>query len=166
MHSKSDNIEFLSYDNANEVVNELFESLLSRYQIRLEKSMRRSNLIFDSVQLLYYKCHKIKFKRGGSYIDSTDWIKNEKGTVNPKNEDEKCFQYAVMLTLNHGKIESHPERVSNIKAFISKYKWKGIRYPSKIDNWKTFEKNNKVIALNILYIKEKEIYPAYISKEG
>ena len=31
MHSKSDNIEFMSFDNANEVVNELFESLLSRY---------------------------------------------------------------------------------------------------------------------------------------
>ena len=35
MHSKSDNIEFISYDNKNEVVNELFESLFSRYQIGL-----------------------------------------------------------------------------------------------------------------------------------
>ena len=30
MHSKSDNIEFMPYDNANEVVDKLFESLLSR----------------------------------------------------------------------------------------------------------------------------------------
>ena len=30
MLSKRDNIEFVSFDNANEVVNELFESLLSR----------------------------------------------------------------------------------------------------------------------------------------
>ena len=30
MHSKSDNIELMLYDNAYEVVNELFESLLSR----------------------------------------------------------------------------------------------------------------------------------------
>ena len=36
MHSKSNNIEFMPYDNANEVVNELFNSLLSRYQISLE----------------------------------------------------------------------------------------------------------------------------------
>ena len=35
MHSKSDNIELMPYDNANGVVNELFESLLSRYQIGL-----------------------------------------------------------------------------------------------------------------------------------
>ena len=32
MYSKSDDVEFMSYDNANKVVNELFESLLSRYQ--------------------------------------------------------------------------------------------------------------------------------------
>ena len=35
---------------------------------------------------------------------------------------------------------------------------------SKIDDWKTFQKNNPTITLNILYIKEKEICPAYISK--
>ena len=29
-----------------------------------------------------------------------------------------------------------------------------------------FEKNNQTIALNVLYIKEKEIFPAYISKHG
>ena len=40
MHSKSDNIEFMTYDNANDVADELFESLLSREQISLEKLMR------------------------------------------------------------------------------------------------------------------------------
>ena len=49
---------------------------------------------------------------------------------------------------------------------MNKYKWKGINYSSKLDDWKTFEKNNPVIALKILYIKEKEICPAYISKNN
>ena len=47
---------------------------------------------------------------------------------------------------------------------MNKYYWKERNYPSKIDDWKTFEKNNPTISLNILYIKEKEICPAYISK--
>ena len=51
MHSKSDNIEFLIYDNANDVADELYESLLLRYQIVLETSMRGSNFIFHSFQL-------------------------------------------------------------------------------------------------------------------
>ena len=58
----------------------------------------------------------------------------------------------------------NPERVSNIKPFINKYNWKGISYPSKTDDWKTSEKINPTIALNILYAKVKEICPAYISK--
>ena len=91
VHSRSDNIKFTSYNVANEVVDELFESLRSRYQGNLGTSMRGSNFIFDSVQLMYYKCHKVNFKRGGSYIGSSDWIKKKKETINLKNTDNKCF---------------------------------------------------------------------------
>ena len=90
MHSTSNNINFTSCNDANEVVDELFESLRSRYLRKLETSMRAKDFIFDSVQLIYYKCHKVKFKRGGSYIDSPDWIKKIKATINPKNTDDKC----------------------------------------------------------------------------
>ena len=69
MHSTSNNTEFMTYYNANDAVDELFELLLLRQQISIETSMRRSVLIFG-LQILYYKCHKINFKHGGSYIDS------------------------------------------------------------------------------------------------
>ena len=68
----------------NEVVDKLFDSLRSRYQRDLETSMRGSNFIFDSVQLMYYRCHKVNFRRGGSYIDSSDWIKKEKSNNKSK----------------------------------------------------------------------------------
>ena len=68
----------------------------------------------------------------------------------------------VTVVLNYREIESHPEKVSYIEPFINKCNCKGINYPSKIDDWKMFEKNNPTIALNLLYIKEKEIYPACI----
>ena len=34
--------------------------------------MRGSDFIFDSVQLMYYKCHKVNLKHGGSYTDFPD----------------------------------------------------------------------------------------------
>ena len=68
----------------NEVVDKLFDSLRSRYQRDLETSMRGNNFIFDSVQLMYYRCHKVNFRRGGSYIDSSDWIKKEKSNNKSK----------------------------------------------------------------------------------
>ena len=36
MHSKNDNTKFTTYDNANDVVDELLKLLLPRYQIGLE----------------------------------------------------------------------------------------------------------------------------------
>ena len=75
MHSKSDNIE-----------------VKSRSQIGLETSIRRSDSIFDSAHLLYCKCHKTKFKQGGSYFDSPEWIEKKQTTITLKNKDDRCFQ--------------------------------------------------------------------------
>ena len=52
MHWKSDKIEFIICDNADETFEERFESLLNRYQTGLETSMSRSDFIFDWVHLL------------------------------------------------------------------------------------------------------------------
>ena len=86
--------------------------------------------------------------------------------MNPKNNDNKCFQYSITVALNHQKIENHPERMSNIKPFIDKYNWKDIDFPAGIKVWKKFQQNNKKIALNILYVphNKKTINLAYKSK--
>ena len=95
---------------------------------------------------MYYKCHKVNFRRDGSYIDSPDWVKKDKTAINPKKKDDKCFQYQEIVTLNHEEINRHQQRVSNVRSLINKYNCKGINYPSKIDDWKTFEKNSPTIA--------------------
>ena len=51
-----------------EVIEELFESLLNKYQIGLETSMRGGDFIFDSAEILRCKCHKINLKCRRSYI--------------------------------------------------------------------------------------------------
>ena len=61
----------MSSDEADEVKKTLFDSLENRYQNNLEL-MRGSEFVFDYVQLLYYKCHKVNFSGRGSYIDSPD----------------------------------------------------------------------------------------------
>ena len=81
---------------------------LSKFRIT---STRGTNFIFDSVQLMYYKCHKVNFKRGRSYINSPDWIKKKKTTINRKNGDDKCFQYAATVALNYEEIKWDSERV-------------------------------------------------------
>ena len=75
MYSKSDNIEIIINDEANEVPKKRFKSLRNRYQNNLEL-MKGSEFLFNYVDLLHSKCHKIYPVCGGSNIDSPEWIKN------------------------------------------------------------------------------------------
>ena len=103
MHSKSD-IEIMMGSETDEIVEELFEFLLKGYHEELEESMKGSEFIFDSGNVLYYNLNKISLNRRRSYIDSPEWLKNKKSTINPKNNDNKYFQYAVIVALNYKNI--------------------------------------------------------------
>ena len=70
MHSKTDNIEIMIIDKVDEVVDEIFQTRPSRYQIGLETPMECIDFIFDFVCLSCCKCHKISPNFGVSYIDS------------------------------------------------------------------------------------------------
>ena len=102
---------------------------MQKYQEGLEKSIKGSEFVFDSVDLLYYKLHKICLNRGKSYIDSPKWLKNKEATINPKNNDDKCFQYASNVALSYRNIKNNPEKISKIKHFINQYNWKEIEFP-------------------------------------
>ena len=166
MYTRSD-IKILFGDNNNDIIEQLFESLLQKYEENLQNKMRGSEFEFDGVNFLYYDFNKTSINRGGSYIDSPKWLKDKKSTINPKNNDDKCFQYTVTLALNLDKIKKDPQRVSKIKPFIEKYNWEHIDFPSTSKDWKKFECNNEV-ALNILYVpyNTKKINIAYKSKNN
>ena len=168
MHTKSDNTEIMIGSDTNEVIKELFISFLQRYQEGLQEKMRDSEFEFDGIHLLYYDFNKISLNRGGSYIESAKWIKDKKSTINPKNNDYKCFQYAVTLALNHDKINKNPQRVSKINRFIDQYNWNDIYFPSTSKDWKKIELNNESIALSILDVPHKtgKIHLAYNSKHN
>ena len=50
------------------------------------------------------------------------------------------------------KIETHPERISNIAPYVDGYNWKGIEFLAEPKDWKKCEQNNKSIALNVLFV--------------
>ena len=78
---------------------------------KLERSMRRSEFVSDCVDPLYYKLHKTSLNRGGSHIDSPTWLNDKKAIINPKNNDEKFFQYDITIALNHEQIKKHTKRI-------------------------------------------------------
>ena len=113
MHAKSNNVEITMGNETNEITEHLFKSFLQKHQEGLEESMRGSEFIFDSFDALYYYLNKIRLSRGGSYIDSPKWLKDKKATINPKNNHDKCFQYALTVALNYEQIKKKSSK--NIK---------------------------------------------------
>ena len=170
----------LAYESE-DIINNLFISLKNIYQLEEQIMRGRSNFDFESVDSLGYKLHKIKCRRGGSYIKAPKWVTNKRKTINPEDEDDdNCFQYALTASLNYQNIENHPERISNTIPFIDEYNWEETDFPSHQDgqeesekssnimliDYKKFEQNNETIAINILYVphNKKKICIAYESK--
>ena len=87
-------------------------------------------------------------------MDSPDLIKTKKTAINHIiKKDNKCFQYAVRVILNHADIGKHPKRITKIKVFADKHNSEGANYSSKKEGWKKIEKNNLRIDLNNLFFK-------------
>ena len=78
MYTRSDNIEIMFGDDNDDIIEQLFESFLQKYEENLQNKMRGSEFEFDGVNFLYYDFNKTSINRGGSYIDSPKWLKKKK----------------------------------------------------------------------------------------
>ena len=73
----SDNVSIMQGSDTNDIIREIFRSFLHNYQEEL-KMIKGSDFVFESVDLMDYKLHRVCLNRGGSYIKSPEWLENEK----------------------------------------------------------------------------------------
>ena len=165
MYTRSIPEEIIIGCEIEEVAENLIMQLLQKYQDNLQNKMKGSDFIFNGINYLYYDLNRITISKGRSYIESPKWLMDKKCTINQKNTDNKCFQYAATLALNFNNIDKHHQRISKIKPFIDNYNWNDINFPAAKKDCNKFEVNNKNVALNILYIpfNTKKIEIAYKS---
>ena len=98
-----------------------------------------------------------------SELNSSGWLRAKKEAIVNSDFD---FEDVLDDALNYQNIETHPERISKLKPYINKYNWEGIDFPAGQKDWIKFERNNKTIALNVLYVQynTKTISVAYRSE--
>ena len=88
MDSKSKNIEILMGNETDDIINKLFESFKQTCQEGLEEKMGKSEFVFESVDLQYYSLHKTRLRRGKSYINSHEWLRNKRAAINQHNKKD------------------------------------------------------------------------------
>ena len=147
MHTRSTAAEFMNGSETEEIIESLYKSLLQNYNDNLQEKMRGSDFVFNGINYFYYDFNRASISKGRSYIESPKWLKDKKSSVNQKNNDYKCFQYATALALNFNKIDKNPQKISRIKPFIENYNWNDINFPTAKKDWNRFEVNNKNVAL-------------------
>ena len=92
----SDNVGIMQGNDTYDIIKEIFEEL---------KSIKESDFVSESLDRLDYKLHRVRLKRGGSYIKFPKWLEKKKATINPKNEnDDECFQWPIIFALHYNDI--------------------------------------------------------------
>ena len=84
-----------------------------------------------------------------SELNSLRWLR---GIKEARVNNDNSLKNDLDDALNYPIIKTNPERISKLKPYINKYNWEGIEFPVGPKYWKKFERNNKTIALNILFI--------------
>ena len=133
-------------------------------------ALPKSGFTLDHIMHLDIDFHKLELTRGSSYIEMPKWIAEKKAVINPKNEDEDCFKWAIIAALHHEEIGNNPERISKLRPFAERLNWEGLEFPMALNKISKFEKRNPEIAVNVLFVSKKSIYIArrseFNSKRG
>ena len=133
----------------------IVDGMIARIKTQIENpALENSRLRFDDVLFLDVSFHWLNLTRGSSYLPLPDWIVKKKAIINTQNNDEECFQWAVIAALEIGK---DPQRVSNLKKFENNYDWSGLRFLVTIKDIGVFETKNDV-SVNLLAAEERDIY--------
>ena len=127
------------------IIRDLFKVIFTELSRRVEM-ISGSDFIFEVVELMHYKLHKICLKRGGSYTKSSKWLLPKGATTNLKNgKDDNCFQCALTLALNYNEIKE-----KELENIFKKIRDEYIDFSSHQKGWKNFQQNNELTALNVL----------------
>ena len=78
-----------------------------------------SRFTFDQVLFLDVNFHQLNLARGSSYIHLPDSVAKKEAIINPQNNVEECFKWAVIAALDWPDIKFNPECILNLKKFES-----------------------------------------------
>ena len=159
----SHNIKIMWVSDTDDIIRELFRSFLHNYQEEL-KIIKGSDFVFESVELMDYKLHRVRLRRGGSYIKSPEWLLHKGATINPKNEnDDECLRWSTISALNYNEITK-----KEFENIFKKIKHEDKDFSSHQGDWENFQQNNESIALNVLFASQnsEEITLLYKSEHN
>ena len=75
-----------------EILNEIIPHMKGQIE---NPALLNSRFVFDKVLYIDVDFHQLNLTRGSSYLPLPDWLMKKKAIINPRNEDQECFKWAV-----------------------------------------------------------------------
>ena len=138
----------------NEIVNEMIAHMKQQIE---NPALSNSRFVFNEVLHMDIDFHQLNLARGSSYLLLPEWLACKKVIINPINEDQECFKWAVIVASRWEDIDRNPQRISKLKKFEVDFDWSGIGFLVSFRDIKGFEFRNQ-ISINILAIEGRQIY--------
>ena len=139
-------------------LDQIVGGMIANMNFQIENpALLNSRFVFDQVLYLDINFHQLNLTRGSSYLRLPDFIAKRKAVINPQNGDEECFKWAIIAADRWMGIDSHPERVSDLREFADNYDWSGLEFPVSLKQIGKFEAKND-ISVNVLGLEGKDIY--------
>ena len=101
--------------------------------------------------------------KGVGYINLPAAIKSKGAIIKVQNNDNRCFEYAILSALHHSEIKEKYERPSKYKAHLSRFSFTDIEFPVSLKDIDKFKKQNPGIGVNV-YGYEKDVDISRINK--
>ena len=151
-NSRMANVYNLS--NMDEIVSEMIALIKGQIE---NPALLNSRFVFDEVLFTNVDFHQLNLTRGSSYLPLPNWLARKEAIINPKNEDQECFKWAVIAASRWEEINNNPKRISKLKRYEKDFDWSGIEFSVSVKDIKKFEFRNQ-ISINLLAIESEQIY--------
>jgi hypothetical protein len=104
---------------------------------------------FYCVEKIFVEVTQFQPPTGASHIKLPKNLAIKKKVVNPANDNDKCFQWAVLVALHE--VKDYSERVVHYKKYEGELNFKNISFLIQADEiiLRRFERQNPTIALCI-----------------
>ena len=114
-------------------ISNIVEEMLSHIISQIENpALSNSDFEFEEVLFMDIDFHQLNLTRGSSYVPLPKWLADKKAIINPQNQDQECFKWAVIAASRWEQIGKNPQRVSNLKKYEMDFNWSGLKFPVSV----------------------------------
>ena len=126
-----------------------------------DEQLEGSGFVLNGIVIVILEIDKTNDREASSWVELPEKYKNNKSTINIKNDDQYCFLWCILANLCP--VEDHKNRTSSYSMHLNELNLKGLEIPKKVKDIPTFENLNS-LNVNVFELTGTVSTPIHINK--